>query len=230
MKDKIKKAEQGLKKVERNLKKLQREEKKLTGKEYLENLKKQNQELEKQRKYLKDKAQIAALEMRRQQSSLNKDYGLKFNEEGEITNYSDRYQVTHGKIGMDDINSENAYVQEVVADYVKALKNIGVDGIRWDAAKHIGLPSEGCDFWSAVTQEGLYNYGEILQGPCDKDSKAEDKAVNNALMKEYTDYMSVTDSSYATELVNAFKKGNAPKADGNWVNRGVEKDKLGRKS
>ena len=146
--------------------------------------------------------------------------------EGEVTNYGDRYQVTHGKIGMDDINSENEYVQEVVADYVKALKNIGVDGIRWDAAKHIGLPSEGCDFWSAVTQEGLYNYGEILKAPCDKDSKAEDKAVNNALMKEYTDYMSVTDSSYATDLVNEFKKGKAPATDGNWLNRGIDKDKL----
>ncbi len=146
--------------------------------------------------------------------------------EGEITNYNDRYQVTHGKIGMDDINSENEYVQEVVADYVKALKNLGIDGIRWDAAKHIGLPSEDCNFWSAVTGEGLYNYGEILKGPCDKDSKAEDKAVNNALMKEYTEYMSVTDSSYATELVNSFKKGTAPKTDGNWINRGVDKNKL----
>ena len=138
--------------------------------------------------------------------------------EGEIKNYNNRYEVTHGKIGMDDINSENEYVQEVVADYVKALKNLGVDGIRWDAAKHIGLPSEDCNFWSAVTQEGLYNYGEILTGPTDKGSED--------LMKEYTDYMSVTDSSYANDLVRAFNKGTAPSSTGNWVNRGIDKNKL----
>ena len=137
---------------------------------------------------------------------------------GAISSYNDRFQVTHGELDMPDLNSENEYVQEVAADYVKALKNLGVDGIRWDAAKHIGLPSEDCNFWSAVTQEGLYNYGEILTGPTDKG--------NEDLMKEYTDYMSVTDSSYATELVNAFKKGNVPQTDGNWVNRGIDKDKL----
>ncbi len=138
--------------------------------------------------------------------------------EGKISNYNDRYQVTHGQLDMPDLNSENTYVQEVVADYVKELKNLGVDGIRWDAAKHIGLPSEECNFWSAVTQEGLYNYGEILTGPTDKG--------NENLMKEYTDYVSVTDSSYAIDLVGAFKKGKAPATDGNWVNRGIEKAKL----
>ncbi len=138
--------------------------------------------------------------------------------EGAIKNYNDRYDITHGQLDMPDLNSENEYVQEVVADYVKALKNLGVDGIRWDAAKHIGLPSEGCNFWSAVTQEGLYNYGEILTGPTDKGSED--------LMKEYTDYISVTDSSYATDLVRAFNKGKAPTSDGNWVKRGIDKNKL----
>ena len=138
--------------------------------------------------------------------------------EGAISNYNNRYQVTHGQLDMPDLNSENTYVQEVVANYVKALKNLGVDGIRWDAAKHIGLPSEDCNFWAAVTQEGLYNYGEILTGPTDKGSED--------LMKEYTDYISVTDSSYATEVVNAFRKGKAPETDGNWVNRGIDKNKL----
>lgn len=137
---------------------------------------------------------------------------------GEIKSYNDRNQVINGDIGMTDLKSEDPYVQSVVADYVKELKAVGVDGIRWDAAKHIGLPSEGCDFWKTVTKEGLYNYGEILIGPTDKGSED--------LMVEYTDYMSVTDSAYATSLVGAFKTGKAPATDGNWVNRGVEADKL----
>ena len=137
---------------------------------------------------------------------------------GEVSNWNDREQVTHGDIGMTDLNSENEYVQKVVADYVKELKDIGVDGIRWDAAKHIGLPSEGCGFWPAVTSEGLYNYGEILTGPTDKG--------NENLMVEYTNYMSVTDSSYASSLLSSFKNGNAPETNGNWVNRGVTADRL----
>ncbi len=138
--------------------------------------------------------------------------------EGKITSYNNRYMVTHGKIGMDDLNSEDAYVQQVAANYVQELKALGVDGLRWDAAKHIGLPSEDCNFWSAVTAYGLYNYGEILKGPIDNGG--------NALMKEYTDYMSVTDSSYGSELVSAFKRGKAPTVDGNWSNKGIAKDKL----
>ena len=70
---------------------------------------------------------------------------------------SNRYDYTHKRIGMLDLNSESATVQNKVKGYVQELKSVGVDGIRWDAAKHIGLPSERCNFWPAVTGEGLYN-------------------------------------------------------------------------
>ena len=89
---------------------------------------------------------------------------------GSNINYNDRYSITHGELGMVDLNSEDEYVQQVVAGYIDELKKIGVDGIRWDAAKHIGLPSEDCDFWPAVTNSGLYNYGEILSSPGGSDA------------------------------------------------------------
>ena len=82
--------------------------------------------------------------------------------------WKNRWQVTHGSIGMPDIATENPYVQQKVCNYVQELKSVGVDGLRWDAAKHIGVPSEGDDFWKSVTQYGLYNYGEILGGPDDR--------------------------------------------------------------
>ena len=139
---------------------------------------------------------------------------------GEVHSWADRYQVTRGEIGMPDLASENYYVQQVVANYINELKNIGVDGIRWDAAKHIQLPSEGCSFWPTVTAQGLYHYGEILVGPDDRGSG------NEGLMKEYTNYMSVTDSTYGKTLRDSFASGQAPAAYGNWAAKGISNDKL----
>ena len=146
--------------------------------------------------------------------------GQYWHKYGTVSDWSNRYQVTYGEIGMPDIASENRYVQQVVANYINELKNIGVDGIRWDAAKHIQLPSEGCSFWSTVTAQGLYHYGEILVGPDDRSSG------NEGLMKEYTNYMSVTDSSYGKTLRDAFASGKAPEAYGNWAAKGIANNKL----
>lgn len=139
---------------------------------------------------------------------------------GGVGNWKDRYQVTHGDIGMPDLCTENSYVQQVVTNYVKELKSVGVDGIRWDAAKHIGLPSEGDNFFKSVTTQGLYNYGEILVGPDDRDSG------NEALMKEYTNYISVTDSDYGKELRDSFNSGSVPASNGKWCNKGIADNKL----
>ncbi len=139
---------------------------------------------------------------------------------GSVSSWADRYQVTHGEIGMRDLNSEHSYVQQVVANYMKELEGVGVDGIRWDAAKHISLPSENCQFWPAVTSNNsMWHYGEILVGPADGDG-------HEGLMKEYTNYMSVTDSVYGGDVRNAFAGGNAPGSYGNWVNRGIAPNKL----
>ncbi|MDO4419529.1 MAG: starch-binding protein, partial [Ruminococcus sp.] len=139
---------------------------------------------------------------------------------GTVSNWVDRYQVTQGEIGMRDLNSEHSYVQQKVASYMKELEGIGVDGIRWDAAKHIALPSENCNFWKAVTSNNsMWHYGEILVGPSDGGG-------TEGLMKEYTDYMSVTDSVYGGDVRNAFAGGNAPGSNGNWVNRGIAPNKL----
>lgn len=139
---------------------------------------------------------------------------------GRNIDWTNRYHVTHGRIGMYDLNSENSDVQNIISNYIKELQSIGVDGIRWDAAKHIGLPSEGCNFWPAVTSQGLYHYGEILKGPDDRDSG------NESLMVEYSKYMTVTDSDYGKTLRDAFASGTVPTSFGNWAARGVSNSKL----
>ena len=139
---------------------------------------------------------------------------------GKVTSWADRDQVINGEIGMPDLNSEHPYVYQTVSNYIDELQDLGVDGIRWDAAKHIGLPSEGCNFWPEVTDQGLYHYGEILVGPDDRTSG------NEGLMKEYTEYMTVTDSTYGKTLRDAFASGTVPTAFGNWSARGISNDKL----
>lgn len=139
---------------------------------------------------------------------------------GKVTSWADRDQVINGEIGMPDLNSEHPYVYQTVSNYIDELQDLGVDGIRWDAAKHIGLPSEGCNFWPEVTDQGLYHYGEILVGPDDRTSG------NEGLMKEYTKYMTVTDSTYGKTLRDAFASGTVPTAFGNWSARGISNDKL----
>ena len=135
-----------------------------------------------------------------------------------------RYQITHCDIGMPDLNTENEYVQSVVKNYLLELKNLGVDGIRFDAIKHIGLPSEGDSFLDNTLVDGLYYYGEILGAPDSRGSSA-----TNKLMKEYTDYMSITDDVYGKRLRDAFNNGTVESSYGYWCTSqkgSIDNDKL----
>ncbi len=134
-------------------------------------------------------------------------------------NYSDRYSITHGQLGdYGDVNSEDSQVQARAKAYVEELKACGVDGIRWDAAKHIGLPSEGCNFWSTVTSvPGMWHYGEILDSPGGN---------ANNVIKEYTKYMSVTDNGYCDGVRNAVKGGGAPSGYAGWAASAIADNKV----
>lgn len=128
-------------------------------------------------------------------------------------NYGDRYSITHGNLGdYYDVNSESAEVIAKGKAYVEKLKSLGVKGCRWDAAKHIGLPSENCNFWSSVTSvSGMYHYGEILDNP----------GPNPSIIKEYAQFMSVTDNQYCNYA--ARDNGGIPTGyGGSWaVNYGL---------
>ena len=135
--------------------------------------------------------------------------------------YSSRYSITHNNLGnYKDVNSELSEVQQRCKTFIQSLKALGVKGIRWDAAKHIGLPSESCAFWSTVCNvAGIeYHYGEMLDGPGGNAS---------ALLAEYTNFMDVTDTDYSRTVRNAFKNNTTPTALGDWViNKGLNVDKV----
>lgn len=130
-------------------------------------------------------------------------------------NYNSRYSITHGQLGdYGDINSESSEVQARAKAYVEKLKSLGVKGIRWDAAKHIATPSEGCGFWSTVTSvSGMYHYGEILND-------------DGTPINEYAKYMSVTDNRYSNSAAQN-NSGIQQGYGGTWaVERGVASNKL----
>ena len=133
-------------------------------------------------------------------------------------NYSNRWQVTHGKIGMYDLKTEDTTVQGIIKTYIAELKACGVDGIRWDAAKHIGLPSESDQFWANVPDAEMYNYGEILDSPYTGD--------DGTLLKEYAKYICFTDNVYGENLVSSFNSGSVPSSIGVFNQKGVADNRL----
>ena len=145
-----------------------------------------------------------------------------FHNEGGCDNWNNRYDVTHKNIGMPDLNSENQEVQNKWAQMVEGLKSAGVDGVRWDAAKHIGLPSEGCGFWSKIASLGMFNYGEILDNPAG--DSGDD--YNAGLMKEYGSYIGVTDSSYSGHITGCIRDGKTDSWTGKWANVGVPSNRI----
>lgn len=145
-----------------------------------------------------------------------KDESL-YHERFGVGNWHDRHQVTFGMIGMWDLDTNNPTVQAIIKQYIQDLKACGVDGIRWDAIKHIALPSEGDSFMKNVVDQTMYNYGEIL------DSTGGD---DNVLFPEYQTYMSITDNGYGNGFANSFAGGSINESVGNFNQRKAKTEKL----
>ena len=137
-------------------------------------------------------------------------------------NDSSRYAMTMGHIGMPDLNTANGDVQRIVKDFLIECINVGVDGFRFDAAKHIELPSDDgnrSEFWptvingsQAATSNKIYYYGEILNG-CGTN-------INN-----YTKYMSITDNNSSDAILMAACNSNAQGLANSHFSKGAAADK-----
>ena len=145
-----------------------------------------------------------------------KDESL-YHERFGVGNWHDRHQVTFGMIGMWDLDTNNPTVQAIIKQYIQDLKACGVDGIRWDAIKHIALPSEGDSFMKNVVDQEMYNYGEILDSTGGND---------NVLFPEYQTYMSITDNGYGNGFANSFAGGSINESVGNFNQRNAKTEKL----
>ena len=107
---------------------------------------------------------------------------------------------------LPDLNTSNPYIQERVLSFLKECIDIGVDGFRFDAAKHIETQKDAeyaSDFWNNTlllskdyyktkTGKDLYVYGEMLGYPSGRN------------LDVYTDVMLITDDLYVQQLENSF--------------------------
>lgn len=129
----------------------------------------------------------------------------------EITNYEDRYQCTTGQMGgLFDVDTEDPVFQDYFIKYLNDCIDCGVDGFRYDTAKHIALPNESVldstpaskgytnNFWPRVTKEitnaiSIFNYGEVLQS-------------GSTPFKDYVDIIgSATASWYGGDIRNCIR-------------------------
>ena len=128
---------------------------------------------------------------------------IRVDEQGHV-GWDSRWSFTHQNIFGHEVKTDRADVQQRMIEYLDDLYSLGVRGVRWDSCKHIGVPSEGDDFWETVLGErdNMWTYGEVLG---DIDYAPE-------LITEYTKYMSVTDSWFDWHGANHYlSHANVPR-------------------
>ena len=122
---------------------------------------------------------------------------------------SDRRHQVQGDLDnqLPDINTGNtSYQQYVINNLLNPLADKGVDGFRFDAAKHIETPDDGSyasQYWPNITSaikaknSNAYIYGEILD------------SAGKFQISSYTKYINVTDWAYGNTVRNALNSKNA---------------------
>ncbi len=79
--------------------------------------------------------------------------------------YGDDWKVENKDLlGLPDLKQESSYVRGQLQDYVDKYASLGVDGVRWDAAKHIPewFFRDYANPWA--DEHDLYKVGEVLHG------------------------------------------------------------------
>ena len=116
--------------------------------------------------------------------------------------------------GLPDLNTGNEYVQERCYSLLKECIDVGIDGFRFDAAKHIETaddPNYSSSFWENTlgkaktyyktkTGDDLFAYGEVLGQPSYRG------------IDVYTNRMLVNDDTYGTVINYAISAQNAEMA------------------
>ena len=138
--------------------------------------------------------------------------------DGDVQDYNNRYQVTHCKLlGLYDINTSKTEAANMMHDYLVQAVNDGVDGFRFDAAKHIELPDEydGSQYWNIVLNNGAqFQYGEVLQDSISHDADYAKLFANNSRHGG-----GVTASYYGIKLRGALSSKNLNAGNlNNWDN------------
>ncbi len=121
---------------------------------------------------------------------------------------------------LPDLDTSNKDYQNYLISYLNTLADCGVDGFRFDAAKHIETPDDGScasDFWPTITNAikaknaDAYIYGEVL-------------GLNGLVpITAYTKYINVTDFAYGSTVRSAIKSKKASSSLANYGYTGSQK-------
>lgn len=128
-----------------------------------------------------------------------------------------------------DLRTDTKNVQNAVVSLLKECIDCGVDGFRFDAAKHIETPDDGAyasDYWPTITSEAgkyykdktgddLYIYGEILN-----------QCGSGRSFSSYTKYINITDNSTGDATLSNVVNGNASSAASSKYKSGQDASKL----
>lgn len=125
---------------------------------------------------------------------------------GTITDYNIGREITQGMLyTLPDLMTQNQIVQDMHANFLNKCIDLGADGFRFDAAKHIETDSYedsgkdySGDYWTDVIsqlkdRDKLYLVGEVLHG-----------GYNN--VEAYMEHFDITASSFAQKLRDAFSR------------------------
>ena len=145
--------------------------------------------------------------------------------DGDKIDYSNRWQVTHCHLlGLWDINTENQTAANKMKDFLVEAVNDGVDGFRFDAAKHVELPDEFSQhsvYWQTILKNGAqYQYGEVLQG----DSSLSYTGYTNMFTQYSSDGGGATASDYGKTVRAAIKSSSLNASNLSSLRNGGAKD------
>ncbi len=106
---------------------------------------------------------------------------------------------------LPDLDTSNKDYQNYLINYLNTLADCGVEGFRFDAAKHIETPEDGdaaSDFWPTIAgaiaekNPDAFVYGEIL-------------GLSGLSITAYTKHIDVTDYAYGGTVRSALKSKKA---------------------
>ena len=148
-------------------------------------------------------------------SDIRNDNGCWHSIYQNTSNWNSRWDITHNCMGgLPDLNTGNPKVQNYEIAFMKECIDCGVDGFRFDGAKHIEVPNDNenasSNFWTRIlgettsyakSKKGItpYYYGEVL------DSTGGGQGVIN----QYCNLMSITLNKVSNDIRNKVNSRDA---------------------
>ena len=119
-----------------------------------------------------------------------------FHHAGRINDWNNPNELENGAlIGLDDLAQESPYVRGELWNYLVKTNNMGFDGYRWDAAKHVPHWYWSEHVLNNVNRWGKYSFGEVYVSDL------------NVLQSYIATGMAVTDYALYFRMRDAFRLG-----------------------